>query len=102
MKTEYTKGEWEVKTAIGNPISIETIDSIITTFSWQDDYEAYSSDMNEIRANAKLIAAAPDMFEKLTKLLSWYKVATSELEGGPARNYDLVEEVEKVLQKATK
>ena len=77
METKHTKGEW--KTFIDeNDIIIETsekvdaIASIIGGVGYKED-----------EANAKLIAAAPELLEALQDLLLWHKDAIINNGGNP-------------------
>lgn len=70
METKFTKGEWKVVN-YGNCFGIEA-----TLPNWQEhivftDKFCYASKFDgDAEANAKLIAAAPEMFEILVRVLA--------------------------------
>lgn len=72
METKFTKGKWEAETT---PFYNADGDCRIAVKSnaplgWrQTPAIAYGCTVNETKANAALIAAAPEMFELLTKVL---------------------------------
>lgn len=76
METEYTGGEWKVKSS---PEYHEPKSSTIEIHSKRSQgWIAKIQNKGVIRqkeglANAKLIAAAPDMFKSIVKLQEWSK-----------------------------
>ena len=66
---KHTKGKWEVKTEYGEPSSIETKKEVICEFS--AGLLEYPLDLDEIKANAKLISKAPEMYEALKECYSF-------------------------------
>jgi hypothetical protein len=74
----YTKGKWTVR---GNTIFIENTNYSIATIHVVKNYEDITFKPIEdigANANAKLIAAAPDMFEAL-KRVEAYLVANEDI-----------------------
>jgi hypothetical protein len=57
----------------------------------------HGAKLDELRANARLVAAAPDLLEALQATLSMYRAYVTEDEIGPA----LVELAEAAIDKAT-
>jgi len=95
MKRKFTKGEWKYRDAIGkNYYYIETVDQTHqNTFIGEVGGGLQSS--AEIKANAKLIAAAPDLFESLEEcVIAMKKVCSSAIT-------PFIERAEKAIKKAT-
>ena len=73
MKTKHTKGDWYVAENLSNNSTGNRV--IIRTDRGNHPQVAvainYNTEANE--ANAKLIAAAPEMLESLTKIRAWYE-----------------------------
>ena len=65
METKFTKGEWFKEESIVKCLDEKGIMTDI--FTGEFGYEKHISD-EEAEANAKLIAAAPEMFEALKEL----------------------------------
>ena len=66
MKKKFTEGEWIIdKKRDTVCIDILCNDEVVAT-CW-DDYDC----VDQLRANAKLIAAAPDLIEACIKLKEW-------------------------------
>ena len=65
--TEFTKGEWRTVDSTGQSMGVWVGDSVcITEINynfWDPKYQA------ELKANANLIAAAPDMYEFIDSLI---------------------------------
>ena len=90
MKTKHTKGEWEfIAPAI---VSTETKEEIALIKSMSTG----TSRNAESLANVKLIAAAPDLLEALSKLYTW------TLHPGQRSPLDVIlNECESAIKKAT-
>jgi hypothetical protein len=67
MKTEHTEGPWEIETK-GSRHFIDGADQL--TVAYVD--RAGVRDRQEIEANARLIAAAPDLLTALTEMLNQF------------------------------
>lgn len=59
---KHTKGEWRIHDT-GNTIDIDSDDDEICFMN------CHSYEDEEVEANAKLIAAAPDLLENLTRII---------------------------------
>lgn len=72
MKTKHTKGEWYVTKDNANELGVRTRFGYIcflpkpTHYTNQD--VRYKEEIEECKANAKLIAAAPEMLEVLESI----------------------------------
>jgi hypothetical protein len=110
MKTQHTKGEWEpiYSTYPQEPKKICTGVGIVTRFPGgdyteficnsmlPDTDEEYIEQRNEIEANMRLIAAAPDMLEALIEAKRMYE------EVQPCGGWQGVyEQIESAIKKAT-
>lgn len=81
METKHTKGEWNFK------LSKKGNKFIITGFNWVNFCKIYAHAegkyKQEALANAKLIAAAPDLLEALIELTELEKNKTNNKVGSP-------------------
>ena len=66
MKTKHTKGEWELESTM---YSNRTAINSLCNKDRHTVIESYVEDNNEQEANAKLIAAAPELLEALNNLI---------------------------------
>jgi hypothetical protein len=93
MKMEkFTQGEW-VSTEIGVCVRIESndqSDGMLTPVARMEKYDFPS----EHKANAALIAAAPEMYAMLNE------ISDGLLEAGGFGNCKLAKEIESLLEKA--
>ena len=64
MKTQFTKGKWVVD-EIGGLVNVTTFEKNICKLMYG---RAYDATENEMTYNAKLISAAPDLFEALINI----------------------------------
>ena len=87
MQHKHTKGEWYAKD--GQIYPIETGKTLATV-------PYYNEESEEMQANARLIAAAPDLLEALVSVLNWHKAhdAISFLEE------EAIKKAEAAIQKA--
>lgn len=67
METKHTKGEWTA-----TQTSISDSNGVIAT-TYVNTVKRYIG-KQEVEANAKLIAAAPDLLEALNDLVSWANI----------------------------
>lgn len=67
--SKHTRGPWTVDLETGE---IEAQGAVIGTIYGADDYPCCEEDIDEeCKANARLIAAAPDMLQALWSVLGW-------------------------------
>ena len=64
MKTQFTEGTWFID-KINDLVNVTTVEKNICTLTCG---RAYDSTENEMPYNAKLISAAPDLFEALINI----------------------------------
>jgi hypothetical protein len=104
METKHTKGEWLIE--IDHPESEPTaenkchmIEIRTKTFEWICSVMPYGKkSKEETEANAKLIAAAPDLLEALIEALP----AVEELNGEFQEGWeDTINKIKKAIKKAT-
>lgn len=96
-----TKGPWVVKTAREGEtenLIIKTIDKLLTVESLEGVAVSINGRRGELRqeANAKLIAAAPEMLDALQSIL------TGEIVSAPRNHKDTVEIMRQIASKAIK
>lgn len=116
MKTKHTKGEWKInwyKGGINIPVSIsiqkeinlgtyhEVICDILHGAKDDDDY--INRWKEETEANAKLIAAAPDLLEALNTLKErlTYLIGTGRVDINKAETMRDINIANEVIKKAT-
>ena len=103
METKFTKGEWVIQNynGKGSCIDIDTkIGNICQVYSLvETDYKTPHNE--ELIANAKLIAAAPDMFNALEELLAQVKQFTAGNIGEQDYFRDEISNAKKAIKKAT-
>lgn len=102
MSTSYTPGPWQVMTDYdGATIIIANIDGEIftdgtSTFSYDfvcDTFSDYSDDsklLETAKADARLIAAAPELLEALASLLAFVEAHTANNEVIPPHTVEHV------------
>lgn len=95
METKFTKGEWFEQQ--------EPFNLLICTMSENERLISVAAITGcpEQRANAKLIAAAPEMFEALKNVLSTIKANENWWIVEPDRGGFDVSKIEQALKKAT-
>lgn len=71
METKHTKGEWEINKHSATTVQIKGLNrTIASTGGYQVNTKESESIYNENIANAKLIAAAPDLLDALNRCRS--------------------------------
>jgi len=87
-----TKGEWKVNTI--NGVRVQTKNKFICLLSDTDDED-------EIIANAHLIAAAPEMYEALTKIVAeGTRCIEITQQDRPVRDIYNIDEVDRIARQA--
>lgn len=101
---KHTKGKWQVNEARGYE------DKLLYYEIGLSEYKNFISvkinpfmniDMEEAKANAKLIAAAPDLLQSLTELWEHTKIHNETAFYGKYRKNSLFGKVEQIIKKAT-
>ena len=97
MEKKFTEGEWIIdKKRDTVCIDILCNDEVVAT-CW-DDYDC----VDQLRANAKLIAAAPDLLNRLNSIVLSVKAHPDYVNGQEGDEWhDIVELAEKAINKAT-
>lgn len=69
METKFTKGEWEIQWFNSDRVDIKAIDSNNKPVARLDAiyFDSTVTSFEELDANSKLIAAAPDLLKSLIK-----------------------------------
>ena len=97
METNFTKGEWEaLKTGLNETCILSDIDMEHIFKITHNEVSKMESD-----ANAKLIAAAPEMFNALEELLAQVKQFTAGNIGEQDYFRDEISNAKKAIKKAT-
>ena len=68
METKFTKGEWTLSSEKWGCVQLEN-GNFIAAYCPKKDGLYQPEDIEEARANAKLISAAPDLLEALQNLM---------------------------------
>ena len=97
MEKKFTEGEWIIdKKRDTVCIDILCNDEVVAT-CW-DDYDC----VDQLRANAKLIAAAPDLLNRLNSIVLSVKAHPDYVNGQEGDEWhDIVELAEQTIKKAT-
>lgn len=99
METKHTKGEWEIERQ-----NVEGIDGAFT-FRLISQTEGkiigriFCGQSNEGRANAKLIASAPDLLDAAMQLIDELNNVSVEF---PEHTWNILNKIEEAIKKATK
>ena len=99
MTTKHTKGEWAI-----DPQSGDTVSGEITVARPHGPAGKHIDVKDEHEANAKLIAAAPEMLEKITYTIPLIKqwISMNKLEGINKKAAEaIVKNFEEVINKIT-
>ncbi len=103
MTTEFkgTKGEWIISWRNSDLVEVKSLESINKPICELDSYYFSKRVFNyqELEANAKLIAAAPELLEALIECLDATKELNDEHQDGWD---DTIEKAERVINKALK
>ena len=97
MEKKFTEGEWVIdKQRDTVCIDILCNNEVVAT-CW-DDYDC----VDQLRANAKLIAAAPDLLNRLNSIVLSVKAHPDYVNGQEGDEWhDIVELAEQTIKKAT-
>ena len=110
METKFTKGEWtidygqtkgHIKAVNVNDLSRTPTVAIYNVFSRHGKEDLTKIHEEQENANAKLIAAAPDMFNALEELLAQVKQFTAGNIGEQDYFRDEISNAKKAIKKAT-
>lgn len=91
MKTKHTPGKWSID---GIDIVSENGNSICQVYD-ADDTHISEMNMDVVKANAKLIAAAPELLKSLQECVKAMKIVTS------SAIKPFIERAEQAIKKAT-
>lgn len=97
MKTKHTQGEW-------NAVEYAGFWIIKTENYYDSGYDVLSCEEvgeREAEANAKLIAAAPDLLEALQKIDSYFFDSEGKDQYLSKKQLDILETIKEVIKKAT-
>lgn len=81
-ETKFTPGPWVVENPVGEEVGLTIVQDGLKPGEWtflalvakQDEADGRRISSREQRANAHLIAVAPELFEKLAKIRGWINV----------------------------
>lgn len=96
MKTKHTKGEWIINTEYSKSTVIQKETGFPIAETSYSAYKEFKRNSEEIKANAKLIASAPELLDALQSLLAFAMCNV------PIDNYDLRAEYYDEKEKALK
>ena len=88
----YTKGEWKVISGFKIRCGIE---QMFVADCWTSELQLPRPRLHEAEANAYLIAAAPELYEALKKLVGF-----DEIGGNGKDHYILIKKAKQALAKA--
>ena len=101
METKFTKGEWKATIAELKDFFLCAVGSVETKRVICHTNLDPEMTSEECKANAKLIAAAPDMFNALEELLAQVKQFTAGNIGEQDYFRDEISNAKKAIKKAT-
>ena len=97
MENEFTKGEWRVSLS-----NTSYADVVVDGFDICTCWSGYVGE-DETKANAKLIASAPDLLNRLNSIVLSVKAHPDYVNGEEGDEWhDIVELAEQTIKKATK
>ena len=99
METNFTKGEWKILQGNSQRDVFESGRLLATAYN--NTVSKQNICLEEAIANAKLIAAAPDMFNALEELLAQIKQFTDGNIGEQDYFRDEISNAKKAIKKAT-
>ena len=100
METKFTKGEWKILPGKSQRDVFESGRLLATAYN-NNTVSKQNICLEEAIANAKLIAAAPDMFNALEELLAQVKQFTDGNIGEQDYFRDEISNAKKAIKKAT-
>lgn len=107
MGKKFTKGNWNVSDDTSECYLVKSDDGGLIAFVYDGDIDEEAIHMDVVEANAKLIAAAPDLLEALTNIIKIVEdsegVVGYHLNGDTAKwdDFDEITNAIKTIKKAT-
>ena len=107
MENKFTKGNWNISDDTSECYLVKSDDGGLIAFVYDGDIDDEAIHMDVVQANAKLIAAAPELLEALTNILKIVEdsegVVGYHLNGDTAKwdEFDEVTNAIKTIKKAT-
>ena len=107
MENKFTEGNWNVSDDTSECYLVKSDDGGLIAFVYDGDIDDEAIHMDVVEANAKLIAAAPDLLEALTSILKIVEdsegVVGYHLNGDTAKwdDFDEITNAIKAIKKAT-
>ena len=107
MEKKFSKGNWNVSDDTSECYLVKSDDGGLIAFVYDGDIDEEAIHMDVVEANAKLIAAAPDLLEALTNILKIVEdsegVVGYHLNGDTAKwdEFDEIVNAIKTIKKAT-
>ena len=107
MEKKFTKGNWNISDDTSECYLVKSDDGGLIAFVYDGDIDDEAIHMDVVQANAKLIAAAPELLEALTNILKIVEdsegVVGYHLNGDTAKwdEFDEVTNAIKTIKKAT-
>ena len=73
MEKKFTKGNWNVSDDTSECYLVKSDDGGLIAFVYDGDIDEEAIHMDVVEANAKLIAAAPELLEALIKMCDFHE-----------------------------
>ena len=73
MEKKFSKGKWIVSDDTGECYLVKSDDGGLIAFVYDGDIDEEAIHMDVVEANAKLIAAAPELLEALIKMCDFHE-----------------------------
>lgn len=102
MEKKFSKGKWEVTDDTGECFMIESEDGGLICTVHDGSFDDDAIHMDVVEANAKLIAAAPYLLDRLNKLVLSVKAHPDYVNGEECDEWhDIIDLAEETIKKAT-
>ena len=101
MEKKFSKGKWIVSDDTGECYLVKSDDGGLIAFVYDGDIDDEAIHMDVVEANAKLIAAAPELLDRLNKLLLSVKAHPEYVNGEEGDEWhDIIDLAEQTIKKA--
>ena len=102
MEKKFTEGNWNDSDDTSVCYLVKSDDGGLIAFVYDGDIDDEAIHMDVVQANAKLIAAAPDLLHRLNSIVLSVKAHPDYVNGQECDEWhDIVELAEKAINKAT-
>ena len=102
MEKKFSKGKWIVSDDTGECYLVKSDDGGLIAFVYDGDIDEEAIHMDVVEANAKLIAAAPELLDRINKIVLSVKAHPYYVNGEDGDEWhDIIDLAEQAIKKAT-